>query len=278
MKKSISSLPLAISTILLCLCSAQSATLIHRYEFNGNLTDSVGTLNGTATGNATYLEAPSYVTAAPLGATGPTKAISLGANAGTKVSGFAIGNAAALDATAGSLSMWLNPGTPVVGDTTSDYILYQPTIGTGMYLTINPNSNSNLTTRFGTTTPAISANNVISAGTWINAVITWDSINGVKLYINGTLQGTQALTGYSTTAGLRFGNFDLSNAVATSYLANQYKGLIYDVQTYSGVLTASEASYLYSNPGVAVPEPSTMMLGGIGLAASLLLVRRKRRP
>jgi len=275
MKKSISSLPLAISTILLCLCSAQSATLIHRYEFNSNLTDSVGTLNGTATSSNTYLEAPTYVTSAPLGATGPTKAISLGANAGTKNSGFSIGSAA-LDQTAGSLSMWLNPGTPVVGDTTSDYVIYQPMIGTGMYVAINPNSGSTITTRFGNTT--VSASNAVSPGTWINAVITWDSINGVKLYINGTLQGTQALTGYSTTAGLRFGNFDLSNAVATSYLANQYKGLIYDVQTYSGVLTASEASYIYSNPGVAVPEPSAMMLGGIGLAVSLLLVRRKRRP
>jgi hypothetical protein len=162
----------------------------------------------------------------------------------------------------------------VVGDTTSDYVIYQPTIGTGMYVAINPNSNSNLTTRFGNTT--VGATNVVSPGTWLNAVITWDSINGVKLYINGVLQGTQALSAYSTTAGLRFGNFDLSNV--NTYLANQYKGLIYDVQTYSGVLTASEASYIYSNPGVSVPEPSTMMLGGIGLAVSLLLVRRKRRP
>lgn len=272
MKKTISSLPLAISAILACVCSAQSATLIHRYEFDSNLTDSVGTLNGTATGNATYLEAPTYVTAAPLGATGPTKAISLGMNAGTKNSGFSVGSAA-LDQTAGSLSMWLNPGTPPVGDITSDYVIYQPAIGTGMYVAINPNSSSTLTTRFGNT--AVSASNVVTPGTWLNAVITWDSINGLKLYINGTLQGTQALKDFSATAGLRFGNFDLSNI--NNYLANQYKGLIYDVQTYSGVLTASEVSYLAANPGVSVPEPSAMMLGGIGLAASLLLVRRKRR-
>lgn len=265
-------LTLAGIASFIALTQTWSATLIHRYQFNNNLNDSVGSVNGTATPNNTYLEAPTYITAAPTGATGPTTSINLGANAGTKNSGFSVANTA-LNPSSGSLSFWLNPGTPVSGDTTSDYVIYQPNIGAGLFVTINPNVNSNLNARVGSAA-AISANGAVDPGTWLHAVVTWDITTGITLYVDGASVATQSLSGYTSTAGVRFGNFDLGNAA--TYLPNQYKGLIYDVQSYSGALSSTEVSYLYNNPGAAVPEPSAVLMTGLGATCMLFAARRRR--
>lgn len=266
-------LRLAVMVVMLALVPSlgNAATLIHRYTFNGNVNDSVGSVNGAVTGSATYLEAPTYVTAAPTGATGVTTAISLGVNAGTKNSGFSIANSA-LDQTAGAISFWINPGT--ASDSTSDYLLYEPSIGTGMHIYVsNPSvTNANLTARVGSQA-GISASSVVTTGTWRNVALTWDSTNGINFYIDGTWVGTQALSSFTTTAGLRFGNFDLSNV--STYLGNQYTGYIYDFQSYSGALTAGEVSYLYSNPGLAVPEPSSLALCIAGALLFLVAMHKK---
>ncbi len=257
-----------LSAILFVIASipylCDGSTLIHRYEFSNNLNDSVGTIAGTATGNGINTEAPSYVTAAPTGATGLSTSIFLGQNSDTKKSGFALTNSV-LDHTSGSLSLWLNRAT-AVADGNADYIIYQPNFGDGMQLYIpDPGNNpADLRSRLGGSSNIL-AENTLAPNNWTHVVLTWDS-NGTELYINGSSTGTGTLANFTATASLRFGNFDFGGS---GYLDTQYSGYIYDIQSYAGALTSEEVSYLFSNPGTAIPEPSQ---SAWGLAAILLMV------
>lgn len=57
---------------------------------------------------------------------------------------------------------------------------------------------------------------------------------------------------------------------------NQFEGLVDDVQLYGSALTQTEVAYLFSNPGLAVPEPCAVFLALLG-ALPLTLRRRVRR-
>jgi hypothetical protein len=87
----------------------------------------------------------------------------------------------------------------------------------------------------------------ITTGSYVHIVATRDQTSGQKkIYINGTLDSsdfasTNSLTGagYVSIGGVFF---------------SAYKGLVDDVQIYSGVLSASEVAYLFNNPGTNVAD------------------------
>ena len=89
----------------------------------------------------------------------------------------------------------------------------------------------------------------VTSGNYVHVVATRDQATGEKkIYINGTLDNadfasTESLTGagYISIGGEMF---------------SAYKGLVDDVQIYSGVLSASEVAYLYNNPGSNVADVS----------------------
>lgn len=249
---------LMICSLSVSLLNAQAATLAHRYEFAGNVNDTTGTLNGTATTNLVNgdfaLESPRYVNDVPDKADGPDRSIELGANSGRLKSGFHVPNGV-IDRKEGSLSVWLKPsGASPANDVAIDYVLFLPKIGDGLFVAINPNSHADLAARIGSAKGVVKASGVISTGKWIHVVITWNKENELELYVDGTLQGHAPVEGFTSEASLRVGNFDFSGL---GFLDAQYGGLLYDLQVYSGALSAENVSYLYNHPGGTASNPGT---------------------
>lgn len=123
----------------------------------------------------------------------------------------------------------------------------------------------------------------IATGVWNHVVVTYESTAtvdggfgaGLTVYLNGvalTMDGGNPKNGTQelNTSGdfLIAGNGGLGNN--GGYL----NGSIDDVQVYDAALSSSEVSFLFNNPTVAVPEPSSAALLGLG-GIALILRRRK---
>jgi hypothetical protein len=262
------------SCLALLGASVSAQTLIHRYAFDSNANDAIGSLNGTlSTDDApNNTEAPNFTTNTPTGAdtSFASGSIELGMNASLNdVSFVFLGTPALYDGESGSFSLWFNP------DATS---------GDELFSNVNPDP-GNLRTRVEgsgavavlggsvTGSPATSSNTA-STDAWSHLVVTWDDAAGTGLIaLNGTI------TGYSFTANsldnpsrLMLGNFaDNDNSPQT-----QFAGEFYDLQIYDGVLSSSQISQLNNNPGTAIPEPSSFALVAGGLAFVGLMLRRRR--
>lgn len=259
-------LAVASLALLAGIAAAPAATLVDRYLFQNNVSDSLGAANGTATANAATTEAPAYVADAPTGAAGSTTSLSLGATAGTKASGFSLANSV-LDKTSGALSFWINPQQTT--DAGADYVLYLPGATGGLALYLSANS-LNLRAYAGNSTSyAVSS---VTAGNWLQVALTWDATTGTsQVYLGGVLAASGSYTAgtlLTSSAGLRIGGFDLSG---TANLTDQFVGKLYDLQVYSGALSSTDVSYLNAHPGLAVPEPGTvaLLLGGLALLGML---------
>ncbi len=100
---------------------------------------------------------------------------------------------------------------------------------------------------FGNTT-TIHSTNYVNDGVYHLVTVTRDQENGVmRLYVDGKLQDAAA----GPTNPLNGNNYFLSLGGTT---LSSYTGLLDDVQVYSGVLSASEVSELYSKPGSTIPN------------------------
>jgi hypothetical protein len=91
----------------------------------------------------------------------------------------------------------------------------------------------------------------------------------------GSLSGdlntsTSTLAIATGTSPLVFGDSIIIGGAGDNRTPNGY---LDDFQLYDEVLTTEQISYLYNNPGSAIPEPSAALLGGLGLLA---LLRRRR--
>lgn len=113
--------------------------------------------------------------------------------------------------------------------------------------------------------------NNIYNGAWHH--VAW-TVSGTtfSLYVDGVLSGTPSTL---TPDFLESGEAEIFRigALARNGDGDFYTGLLDDVQIYSGALTGTEVSTLFSNPGTAIPEPRAALLGGLGLLA---LLRRRR--
>ena len=105
---------------------------------------------------------------------------------------------------------------------------------------------------------------------WVHVVGVFEQGVGSTLYVNGAVAGTggagSAIPDKTTPGLFRIGTYYNSN----SY---EFNGAIDDVQLYDSALTVGDVSFLMSNPGSVIPEPSAVAF--LGLAA-LSLIRRRR--
>lgn len=271
------------ASVCLAALARADATLTHRYDFNGNLDDSVGSINATGSSTGTYSTAPVFSADTPSGAVGSGQSLQLGQTAGTR-SGFSI-NSAALSST-GSISLWFQHDlAAIANDGQVDYVF---NIGTGTWnhglkLHLNNNS-SNLALRVGGADAqvVVGTHMGVAQDAWYHVAVTWDSSasgSSASYYINGSLVASQSIAGSIAgigSAALSVGNWSFPAADSASFLANQFQGSVYDLQIYAGQLDAAQVALLAGAPGSAIPEPSsaTALFGVCALGLGFLRRRR----
>jgi hypothetical protein len=102
----------------------------------------------------------------------------------------------------------------------------------------------------------------ISSGSYTHVVVTRDQATGQKnIYINGNLDASDlgAAGQLSSASGVQLN-------IGAAVNGPEYVGELDQIQFYTGVLSASDVSFLYGNPGSAVPdttnsEPPVIPLG-----------------
>lgn len=272
-------LPLLALFASVCLGSfAQAdATLTHRYDFNGNVLDAVGSIDGTLSPVGANSVAPAFQSAAPAGAVGPGQALQVGQTPGTR-SGFTLD--AAAYAAAGSISLWLRHDAAASTNSQADYVFNQGgTWNVGLRLFVRDNNTNQLRFAVGDTNVG-----TYSAGltqdVWYHVAVTWDAAaTSAAFYVNGTLVGGSTSIGATKFANtqLSFGNWSFPAATSTNFFENQFHGALYDLRVYDGLLTAGQIADLAANPGTAIPEPSSFAALAGALALGAVGARRRRR-
>ncbi len=256
---------IAVLSAVIAAAAISQADLIHRYVFSNNVTDVVGSVNGTATTANTYLEAPTYVTAAPTGSTGPDMAMSVGANVGTLKSGFTIANTVLK--TSGTVALWFKPDS-----TANTRYVFTAGLAKGFSLLQTAATNS---IRAAVVTTENAGRDMTYTGThtdWHFYAITWEKDTGsgtgsATVYLDGHSESFTFSSANWTPTAITFGNFGLANN--TNSIGNQFDGLLYDVQVYDAKASSSEINYLKDNPGTVIPEPATIGMLGLGALVTM---------
>jgi MYXO-CTERM domain-containing protein len=115
--------------------------------------------------------------------------------------------------------------------------------------------------------------NVVIDDQWHHIAMTADaSTLTINLYVDGVFAATDSISPGSSGNFPILNNFEIGR-LGRSSPVDGYAGLVDDVQVYDEALSDSEVSYLFANPGQAVPEPGSLALAGLGF---LTLVRRRR--
>jgi hypothetical protein len=156
-----------------------------------------------------------------------------------------------------TVSAWINT-TNVVGndgDSLADYNGQSVIYADNNNLGATPVALTGTKAAFRTTDPGghddtLHSLQSITTGSYVLVVATRDQVSGEKkIYINGVLDNSD----FSSTNSLTGAGYVSIGGESGS----AYRGLVDDVQIYSGVLSASEVAYLYNNPGTNVADIAT---------------------
>ena len=108
----------------------------------------------------------------------------------------------------------------------------------------------------------------VNDGNYHLITVTRDQSTGEKkMYVDGNFETSEI----GTTNPLNGNNYNLTiggwayilemNSTVTNY--SSYKGLLDDVQVYSGALSDAEVASLYANPGTTIPDVAGSGTGGL---------------
>jgi hypothetical protein len=266
--------------LLLGLTGAAPGQVIHRYTFNANANDTVGTAHATLMGGATitngqvmlnnggglqsggagqFVELPP--TAFPTGAGGLTSfSIELWTNwAGPNDGGQTWSRA--LD---------FNQGLNTGGNDLSHYLFITPRAGGG----VNP-------ARFAISDDRFDAERQVNGtaplplNSLAHLAVTYDSATTTAtLFVNGAQVG-QNLTADLNPSQLSLTTFWLGRSAfnADPY----YNGALDEVTMWNRAMTPAEVAASFAAGPVPVPEPTSLALAGAGVVAGAALRRYRRR-
>jgi len=258
---------------------SHAATLTHRYAFDNNANDSIGSLNGTLTANnPPTLEAPLFSNSdIPVSANTSfaTNSIEFGMNVGTMASSVNFGSGAQtdiFDGKAGSFSYWfkadqlLSGGRDLVSNIQGS---------TGLRTLLQSDGHIRLSGADMDNSVQFKTNSAATVGTWHHLVVAWDDPNGtLKIALDGSIR-TQAFDvgALEDPSRLMAGNFSENDSKPDT----QFDGKLFDLQIYEGMLSDAEIATLAANTGAAVPEPGHYVLV-IGFLALGHVIAIRRRP
>ncbi|MGD9126936.1 MAG: PEP-CTERM sorting domain-containing protein [Planctomycetia bacterium] len=112
--------------------------------------------------------------------------------------------------------------------------------------------------------------------TWQHVVVVSSQETGeVYCYVDGELAQVSEYARTEVEAkGVLVGILSDLYVGNRTDLGRDFKGWIDDLQIYDGTLTGEEVAFLYNNPGVEVPEPSTIILL-LGAVVGWFIIRRR---
>ena len=228
--------PLLLAALALCAPLRARATLLHQYNFNGSVTDQVGTMNGTLVGGAT--------------ASGGSLTLN-GTSAYAQLSGYAIPS--------GDFSITFDAIIAAISTSNYAEMISQGTSGApGFYIGITPGPNSSfrLGDAVGGTTVATPTD-----GKQHSYELISSAANGTQFYIDGTQvftsagQATAPQSGTDTRIGNQFSGY-------SEFL----DGSISNLSIYSGLPSAA----------VPEPSGLALLAGGALLLTLLPRRRRSQ--
>ena len=228
-----------------------NAALIHHYTFNTNADDSVGTRDGTSTGNASINN--SVFAPVPGGSSG-----SLDLTSGGYVE---LPSVSTSPLAVYSIAMWVR-----INSASTPGALYQnPDWSNSLHLIYETNYETNDKVFRAAVTDSPSFKDSSSApalNTWIHLAVTVDdNVNELRMYLNGIEDGSAS----TTQGGQRI--LDLIEVGDYATGGRQFDGWIDDLRVYDSTLSGSEVMAL-------IPEPNTM--GLLLLMAASVVIRRLR--
>ena len=176
--------------------------------------------------------------------------------------------AGALSTTELTISLWADiPDTQTNFD---DFWAFSLTPSTTRSVFLEVNGSGQTPVLFSPSPPIAPAAPDLGTGGFHHLVATFSAAENVaRLYVDGALAGSTTWN----VAGL-MNQFTIGGEFDTG--VRNITGLLDDVQIYNQALTASQVSFLFNNPGIAViiPEPAT---AGLALFALGALALRRRR-
>lgn len=232
--------PLFATAALALLGSAASAqTLIHRYTFSGDASDSVGSANGT-------LNSGAVASGGNLTLDGIAANVSFTQHIVPATGAYSVAFFARQSALEGHYIEWLSQGFSG---------------GPGFYVGYNPGGQVRATDSWISTGKNFTAN-----GSYQHiALVTTGATS--SLYLNGTLAASLA-SGLNTTAGgdnTRFGE-------QFSGLGEFFAGDLKDMRIYTGALSAPQVAALSNTPEPGMPA----LFSALGMTGAAFAMRRKR--
>jgi hypothetical protein len=233
---------------ILSLAGFVRADLKHRYVFDTDATDQIGTLNGTVTSNSVYTVAPDYVVASPPGTveSAPDRALSVGAESGSKKSGVTISRNAF--GASGTLAFWFRPDGSAFGR-------YIANAGLQNGFALLQLSSTN-TVRAGVIGAENSSVDLSYTGTdtdWHFFALCWDTVSGsATVFLDDDSHSFSFTPGNWKPIDIRLGAYSLADNA--NNLDNQFDGLLWDVQMYDEMLAPEQIGALRSSPGDQIPN------------------------
>ena len=226
--------------------SVRAQTLLHQYTFNGSVTDTVGTANGTLISGATAA-----------GGTLTLDGIGSYVQFGSQIV-----------PTSGSYSVTLFARQSAVQNGFIELISQGFSGGPGFYIGHDPNNIVRVSDSWLNTGVAFPSDTT----TFHHYAVTVDtSVNKSFFYLDGTLRSTLNSAITTTTGG---DNTRLGRQFST--ITEFFSGQLRDVRVYSGALSAAQVTTLSAGSGAA-PEPSALALLAPALPLLGWAVRRRRQ-